>query len=321
MCFGTGQRFAFSLGQVEARQRLGVMHEIFAGPFPDSHFERYDDGPVHAEGDFGRIGRIGFGYHAETPIRFRNAPNVSAPGNPESVMLHLGVQGTSVFSHGGRTGTVGPGGALIGVDRIPFAFDSPEPVASISLNIPLDFVRRHVGDVDEIAGLALDPDNEALRLMRLYLHGLRDVPDTEDPSIAALVERQIADLFVNAVGTARRAAAPEGSAPGVDAVRAAVVEDLIRRHHANPLLNAARIAAMLGCSPRHVQKLLAARGTTVTEAIHAARMEAAAVKLASPALAHMKVAEIAFSVGYTDAAHFVRVFRRHFGTTPGGYRP
>ncbi len=58
------------------------------------------------------------------------------------------------------------------------------------------------------------------------------------------------------------------------------------------------------------------RGTSVGEAIRAARVTRAKTLLAT----RMPLAEIALTCGFHDQAHFTRVFRAATGETPGSYR-
>jgi len=49
----------------------------------------------------------------------------------------------------------------------------------------------------------------------------------------------------------------------------------------------------------------------------AIRLEAAQSLLGNT---NLQIAEVALRCGFSDSSHFIKVFRRHFGTTPMGYR-
>jgi len=85
-------------------------------------------------------------------------------------------------------------------------------------------------------------------------------------------------------------------------------------------LDLARFAKRHGMSTRTLQGLFHAAGTSFTEELLGLRMERAVEILADPRFSHLSVAEVAFSVGFTNASHFGRRFRGAYGIPPGEYR-
>jgi len=93
------------------------------------------------------------------------------------------------------------------------------------------------------------------------------------------------------------------------------VEELLARRGSR--LDQGATAALLGVSSRTLSRRLAAEGTTFQSLLDESRRERAALLLRNSELG---VAEIAYALGYEDAANFGRAFRRWFGTSPGRYR-
>lgn len=80
----------------------------------------------------------------------------------------------------------------------------------------------------------------------------------------------------------------------------------------------ADLAAEAGASPRTLQRRLARESVSFSRLVSEARLEVAASFLCDgrgPGLA-----EIGFLAGFSDQAHFARMFNRAVGTTPGAYR-
>lgn len=73
----------------------------------------------------------------------------------------------------------------------------------------------------------------------------------------------------------------------------------------------------LGLSPRTLQRRLNENGWTFESLIDSLRHRLACERLADPAL---PITEIAMSLGYSDAAHFNRAFRRWESCSPSEYR-
>jgi AraC-like DNA-binding protein len=66
--------------------------------------------------------------------------------------------------------------------------------------------------------------------------------------------------------------------------------------------------------------LLEDTGRSLSEHLLERRLDAAAAILRNPAMDHVRIAEVAIAVGFTDISHFNRSFRRKFGDTPSGLR-
>ena len=85
-------------------------------------------------------------------------------------------------------------------------------------------------------------------------------------------------------------------------------------------LTAEQLAQRLGVSRRHLDALFARSGRTVSRAIWDCRLQRAAAQLRSPARQPTGIAELGYSLGFQDPAHFARAFRKRFGASPSAWR-
>jgi AraC-like DNA-binding protein len=93
---------------------------------------------------------------------------------------------------------------------------------------------------------------------------------------------------------------------------------IVARHYRRRLTLAA-VASALSSSPRQLQRAYAHFGeTTFQEDLFARRMAAAADLLAEQPT--ISVREVAHLVGYRQAPHFARAFRRCYGLPPARFR-
>jgi AraC-like DNA-binding protein len=67
---------------------------------------------------------------------------------------------------------------------------------------------------------------------------------------------------------------------------------------------------------KHLQRMMKEHGLGYSELLNEARQHYALEKLKSPSI---KISDIAFQLGYRDAAHFTRAFKRWTGMTPSQY--
>jgi len=129
-----------------------------------------------------------------------------------------------------------------------------------------------------------------------------------DDSVAPLA---MASAAIELLADAVRAEAPSGRPTWVARVIDRIESDLARA----PTLS--NIAAEIGLHPAHLSRVFRRTcGETLGEYVRRRRVEEAERALASD----LSLAEIAARAGFSDQAHFTRVFRRHFGISPGARR-
>jgi len=80
------------------------------------------------------------------------------------------------------------------------------------------------------------------------------------------------------------------------------------------------VAARQGISPRYVQMLFEAEGTTFSQYVLNRRLALAHRLLTDPRHARSTITAIAFEAGFGDLSSFNHVFRRAYGATPSDVR-
>lgn len=88
----------------------------------------------------------------------------------------------------------------------------------------------------------------------------------------------------------------------------------------DPDLGPAAMAAEFGVSRRQLYRLFEGEGTTPSAWLWRLRLDLAHACLSNPVSGTRSITDIAFSLGFNDAAHFSRAFRRCFGVAPREYR-
>lgn len=134
------------------------------------------------------------------------------------------------------------------------------------------------------------------------------------PGIAALPTRtQDPRLLATAEAMAERAL--QEIAPPADFTRS--VARRMEKALGKGEVQAAAIAAELRLSPRTLQRRLAAEGTSFKELLETVRRDLGCAWVREGSI---PLAEVAFRLGYSDAAAFSRAFKRWTGRAPGAYR-
>lgn len=159
----------------------------------------------------------------------------------------------------------------------------------------------------------------ARRLLFGYLNAARTVDLSGGGRAAELYEQHIIDLVLLALGAAGEAG-ELAQERGLRAARRAAVLRAIDSRSGDPGLNAVKVAAMLGVTPRYVHLLLEETGRSFNQHLSEKRLQRSAALLRDPAWRHRKIADIALQAGFTDLSNFGRAFRHRFGATPSEVR-
>ena len=107
---------------------------------------------------------------------------------------------------------------------------------------------------------------------------------------------------------------------GLRAARLRAIKADIANNLGRPNLTIGEVAVRQRVTPRYVQMLFEAEGTTFSEFVLNARLLRAHRMLANPSLAGRPIISVALDAGFQDLSYFNRTFRRRFGDTPSGVR-
>jgi len=231
-----------------------------------------------------------------------------------SVMLQL--EGITAASQGGRTCELRPGDFCVIDGVVPFHLDVAEAYSRIVfVQMPRSAVLSRRGELERCTSQRFDTSEAGSLLLRNMLSNLLEAapllaPEQRSAALAAVVQLLATPKL------------PSGTPEcGRDGERIASTLAFIDAQLADPSLTAHRVAFAQGLSRRRLdQILLGSLGTSLTAQIWMRRLTQAASDLLDPRFATKTVTQIAFGVGFEDAAHFARAFRRRYHCTPSEWR-
>jgi AraC-like DNA-binding protein len=157
-------------------------------------------------------------------------------------------------------------------------------------------------------------DRGALALMEDYAGWLLHAGNV-DQRLLNLSVRHIQDLLALAIGPTADFA-DTARTRGLHAARLKLAKSYIASNSHRHDLSVAGLAASLNVTPRYVQRLFEADGTTFSEFVLSLRLARAHRLLCEPQAIASAIATIAFDVGFGDLSYFNRRFRRQYGMTP-----
>ena len=248
----------------------------------------------------------------------RRTARLAAASGAEYFKLGLQVAGRSVLTQDGRQAVLGPGDFAIYDTSRPYTFAFEGPSRLLVLIFPRPMLGLPAARVAEITANAFSGRGGLSSLVGPFLIQAANVLDEVDACDSARLAGNVLDLLVTALAS-RLATRPAD----LDSARRALLLHamaFVEQHLGDAYLTPAEIASSQHISTRYLHKIFQAEGTTVSAWIRQRRLENCGRDLRDPRLAGRSVSAIAARWGLPDAAHFSRLFRSTFGTSPRDYR-
>jgi AraC-like DNA-binding protein len=314
---GPGE-WRFSTDDLPASERLPYLREVLGGSGGGLELSPVGERPlkwaVHA-----------YLFDGLSVIMGETSGNVAhrtrrllSDGN-DDLVLTVNRSGYSLNSQVGRECGLGAGSAVLLSNAELGGQEFPAPATVLGLRIP----RRR------LAGLVASPEDALIRpipanaaplgLLVDYVEtGLR--PNRlKSPQLRHLFATHVHDLVALTIG-ASRDSAEIARGRGLAAATLNAAKRDIGRGLDGEEVSIVSVAGRLGVTPRYLQMLFEAEGTTFTEYVVAQRLARAHRMLSDPRFLDHSVTTIAFEVGFGHLSYFNRVFRRAYSATPSEVR-
>ena len=170
-----------------------------------------------------------------------------------------------------------------------------------------DALMQHIGS-----------NSSVLKLLRGYIRSLERSALATSIEGREIVSRHMLDLVASAATPHQSIG--ESNLSAVAAAHTHAIFDDLASHFSDPELRLSTVAQSLQISPRYVQRLLEASGTSFTAHVTELRLKRAFALLTAHDKRDVRICDIALRAGFSDISHFNRLFRSHFGDTPKGVR-
>jgi transcriptional regulator GlxA family with amidase domain len=232
--------------------------------------------------------------------------------------LFVNLVGRHLIEQHGREVALGDGQAVLVSWAEPSRLTHLPPSEALALRFPRARLAPLLRGADE-RYMRLIPGGEALDLLTRYVALAWDESTTASPALQRLMASHIYDLMAVLIG-ATPEAAQVAQTGGLHAARLGAIREDIERSLDRPGLSVVDVAERHGCTPRGVQRLFEADGTTFTAYVLSRRLARARSLLTDPRHAGEKIIAVAHACGFGDVSYFNRAFRRHFGEAPSDVR-
>jgi AraC-like DNA-binding protein len=249
-----------------------------------------------------------------SPVRVSRNGRYLADGN-DDVVVAINRAGAALIESAGRSHVLREGEAIILSGGEATSFQRTSEGRSFTLLVPRVAIEAAVVGIDDALMRPIPAGHGALKLLDNYATWLMNAGASVDPQLLNLSVRHVQDLLALTIGPAADFA-DTVRARGLRAARLRLAKSFIVANSHRRDISITAVAAKLNVTPRYVQRLFEADGTTFSEFLTRLRLSRAHRLLCEPASSQAAIATIAYDVGFGDLSYFNRRFRRQYGQTP-----
>lgn len=232
------------------------------------------------------------------------------------VLVSIQLEGACRVIQGNREAILSAGQFAIYDSTRPYELVLEEDYQQAVLRVPRAALLSRLGDED-LTALAVAADALPARMLNQMV---RAACDASAP-LSSTQSLDLADGLLSVLTGGLRSLQGEADVPPrAGARQIARVKSHIAGNLGDPLLTVGRIASSLGLSTSYLHKIFRSEGTTLERWIWESRLVACQRALRDPRWSARTITDIAFSFGFSDAAHFSRSFHRRFAITPRAWR-
>lgn len=252
------------------------------------------------------------------PHLVERTPELIAAGGAGYYKVSLLLSGTSILVQDGKELVMRAGDLSIYDTSRPYSLLFGEEFRNLIMMFPKDRLELPIPFTEQLTAVSLS--NEHPILAPVITAFLSQFPTHLQP-LDTGVRAKLAHTSLDLLGTMLSSILdqqPTGRDP--HQVMLQKIYRHIEAHLASPDLTPGSIAAAHYISTRHLHALFREAGTTVSTWIRERRLDRCRADLLDPVLASRTISAIASRWGFTDAAHFSRVFKSAYGISPSDLR-
>jgi AraC-like DNA-binding protein len=230
----------------------------------------------------------------------------------------LQVRGRTAMAQDGREVLLSPGDISFYDSTRPYLLHFLGDFKRIVVKLPGEQVRSLTRNTEALTATALCGHTGAGHLFTVMTHTLIGAAAKLQPGAAVAATSAMTTLLV--AGLHSLPAAQTSELPSLSAYHLARIKHCIDSRLREPTLTIESVAAQLQMSVGHLHRLFKTEAQSPSRYLWNRRLDSCSHELLDPRHANMAVAQIAYSWGFNDRAHFSRAFRQRFKCSPSEWR-
>ncbi|EYT56124.1 AraC family transcriptional regulator [Leucobacter sp. UCD-THU] len=301
--------------QVES---LGVFRRMISTSFVPLEISAERSGPFAARLCSADADDVVFTEVAAKPHLVERTPETIANGGSGYYKVSLLLSGSSILVQDGKELVMRPGDLSVYDTSRPYSLLFGEDFRNLIMMFPKDRLELPSAFTEQLTAVSLSQEHRGVApVITAFLSQFpAQLAHLSDP-----VRAKLAHTSLDLMGTLFSSILD--AEPGQRDPHQVLLQKIysyIDLHLSSTDLSPGSIAAAHYISTRHLHSLFRQADTTVSTWIRERRLERCRADLLDPVLSDRTVSAIASRWGFTDAAHFSRVFKSAYGVSPSDLR-
>lgn len=307
----------FSTASVPSDTRARYWNEIYSTNLAQVRFNPADHSHFAAELRMGSVGALGLARVHSEPTDIERTRFHIARSRNRVFSFVVQVRGEGLFSHYGHETRLGAGDLTLCDNAVPHRLRFSAPADFILLRASPEILQSYFPCPERICGRRLPQgegltDTAVVMAQSLWDQVERGLPRRLGVPLVRNVMELLATSFTGVLGPCHPDTSPQ-------TLKRLEITRFIDAHLREPGLTPHTLARAFSMTSRELQRLFEG-GEGAGERILRRRIEEAARLIANPLWRGRTLSSIAFSCGFSSAAHFSRVFHARHGMSPRQYR-
>jgi AraC-like DNA-binding protein len=311
------EKLHFSTAALPERQRLTLFREVFGRGLLNMDIVPLEENGW-AECEFRTLPGASIMWGGNSAHRFEKVREPALESD-DLIMVWVTTQMRGMFRQRNREISLSEGSTWLLSCEYHTITEYVDPVRHVNVKVPRAALAPLVPNIDDALMRSIEPDAEAVKLLKTNVESLGRNGGLNDATVQQAMALHICDLIALAVGTTRDGA-QLAQERGLNAARLTAIRKLALENLWDQNFSVKTVAAIQGVTPRYIQMLFEATGTTFSTFLLEQRLAFVRRRLTDPSLVARPIGAIALDAGFGDLSYFNRVFRRAYGETPSDVR-
>jgi AraC-like DNA-binding protein len=232
--------------------------------------------------------------------------------------LSIMLAGSGILVQDNREALLLPGDIAVYDTQRPYTLAFDDAFRCLVLMFPPQLMDLPISSVGQLTAVRMGRDERLGRVISPFLVEIARNLDQFSDAIGTRLAYNAVDLVTTMFSAELDLS--KGTAVNPRAELMARIRAFIEANLGDSDLNLASVAAAHYISTRYLHNLFHEENESAANWIRNRRLERCRRELKDPVHAQRSISSIAAKWGFTDAAHFSRLFRTAFGETPSNYR-
>lgn len=229
-------------------------------------------------------------------------------------LFAMQLEGVGEVRQDGRRAVLRPGDFAHYDTTRPYELEFESNFRQLVITVPRAQLRMHVPAAEKITAQVMSSNYGAGSILRGVLESLPAAMDQSTPDVQSALSSAVLHLIA---ATLSEVSVRSDVQPSklkryhLDRIKAYVIQ-----HLSDPELSVAAIAEALDMAVSSLYRAFDSEPRSLAQLIWDQRLAGAKATLSDPSCSRKSIKEIALEWGFSDPAHFSKVFRQRFGASP-----